>query len=117
MLALGLPAAQAAQIPLWRTQVTEALTGLGWSEKDAARGIDDALADLDLMLEFQPLFDGFLLESQLKLAKGQQLQYLQAYRKAVLSAFACLSAWLGRRRATTSASLAKSWWTFLWRIS
>ncbi|UFX48620.1 efflux transporter outer membrane subunit [Bradyrhizobium sp. 41S5] len=36
----------------------------------------------------QPLFDGFLLESQLKLAKGQQLQYLQAYRRAVLSAFA-----------------------------
>lgn len=36
----------------------------------------------------QPLFDGFLLESQLKLAKGQQLQYLQTYRKAVLSAFA-----------------------------
>ncbi|MFT4116122.1 efflux transporter outer membrane subunit [Bradyrhizobium sp.] len=36
----------------------------------------------------QPIFDGFLLESQLKLAKGLQLQYLQAYRKAVLSAFA-----------------------------
>lgn len=36
----------------------------------------------------QPLFDGFQLESQLKLAKGQQLQYLQTYRKAVLSAFA-----------------------------
>jgi multidrug efflux system outer membrane protein len=36
----------------------------------------------------QPLFDGFQLESQLKLAKGQQLQFLQAYRKAVLSAFA-----------------------------
>jgi len=36
----------------------------------------------------QPLFDGFLLESQLKNAKGVQLQYLQAYRKAVLSAFA-----------------------------
>ncbi|MGY3445867.1 multidrug efflux system outer membrane protein [Bradyrhizobium sp. USDA 4473] len=36
----------------------------------------------------QPLFDGFLLESQFKLAKGQQLQYLQTYRKAVLSAFA-----------------------------
>jgi NodT family efflux transporter outer membrane factor (OMF) lipoprotein len=35
----------------------------------------------------QPLFDGFLLESQLKLAKGVQLQNLQAYRKAVLSAF------------------------------
>jgi outer membrane protein, multidrug efflux system len=35
----------------------------------------------------QPLFDGFLLESQLKQAKGLQVQYLQAYRKAVLSAF------------------------------
>ena len=35
----------------------------------------------------QPLFDGFLLESQLKNAKGAQLQDLQAYRKAVLSAF------------------------------
>lgn len=36
----------------------------------------------------QPIFDGFLLESQLKQAKGLQLQNLQAYRKAVLSAFA-----------------------------
>jgi outer membrane protein, multidrug efflux system len=36
----------------------------------------------------QPLFDGFLLESQLKQAKGVQLQNLQAYRQAVLSAFA-----------------------------
>jgi outer membrane protein, multidrug efflux system len=36
----------------------------------------------------QPLFDGFLLESELKQAKGVQLQFLQAYRKAVLSAFA-----------------------------
>jgi len=36
----------------------------------------------------QPLFDGFLLESELKQAKGLQLQYLQAYRKTVLSAFA-----------------------------
>ncbi len=36
----------------------------------------------------QPLFDGFLLESQLKQAKGVQLQNLQAYRKAVLAAFA-----------------------------
>lgn len=35
----------------------------------------------------QPLFDGFLLESQLKQARGVQLQNLQAYRKAVLSAF------------------------------
>src|SRR5581483_10449113 len=36
----------------------------------------------------QPVFDGFLLESQLKAAKGAQLQALQAYRKAVLSGFA-----------------------------
>jgi len=36
----------------------------------------------------QPIFDGFLLESQLKAAKGAQLQALQAYRKSVLSAFA-----------------------------
>jgi len=35
----------------------------------------------------QPIFDGFLLESQLKLAKGQQLAALETYRKAVLSAF------------------------------
>jgi multidrug efflux system outer membrane protein len=36
----------------------------------------------------QPIFDGFLLESQLKQAKGVQLQNLNAYRKVVLSAFA-----------------------------
>jgi NodT family efflux transporter outer membrane factor (OMF) lipoprotein len=36
----------------------------------------------------QPIFDGFLLQSQLQQARGVQLQYLQAYRKAVLSAFA-----------------------------
>ena len=35
----------------------------------------------------QPIFDGFLLESQLQQARGVQLQNLQAYRKAVLSAF------------------------------
>lgn len=35
----------------------------------------------------QPIFDGFLLESQLKQAKGVQLQNLQTYRKTVLSAF------------------------------
>jgi NodT family efflux transporter outer membrane factor (OMF) lipoprotein len=35
----------------------------------------------------QPIFDGFLLESQLKQAKGLQLQDLQSYRKAVISAF------------------------------
>jgi outer membrane protein, multidrug efflux system len=35
----------------------------------------------------QPVFDGFLLESQLKQAKGVQLQDLNTYRKSVLSAF------------------------------
>jgi NodT family efflux transporter outer membrane factor (OMF) lipoprotein len=36
----------------------------------------------------QPIFDGGVLDGQLAQAKGVQLQYLQAYRKAVLSAFA-----------------------------
>src|ERR1700751_191757 len=35
----------------------------------------------------QPIFDGFLLESQLKQAKGVQLQNLQTSLKAMLSAF------------------------------
>lgn len=36
----------------------------------------------------QPIFDGYLLESQLAQARGVQVQDLQAYRKAILSAFA-----------------------------
>ena len=36
----------------------------------------------------QPVFDGFLLEGQLQLDLGLREQSLQAYRKAVLSAFA-----------------------------
>jgi multidrug efflux system outer membrane protein len=35
----------------------------------------------------QPIFDGFRLEGQLEFAKGQQLQALESYRRAVLSAF------------------------------
>lgn len=35
----------AAPVEPWREQVLEALVGLGWNEKDAARGISDALAD------------------------------------------------------------------------
>jgi len=35
----------------------------------------------------QPFFEGFLLKNQLKQARGLQLQYLEVYRKAVLSAF------------------------------
>ena len=54
----------------------------------------------------QPIFDGFLLESQLKQAKGVQLQYLQAYRKAVLSAFADVEkALVGLSQATLQERL------------
>lgn len=35
----------------------------------------------------QPIFEGFLLKNQLKQERGLQLQYLEVYRKAVLSAF------------------------------
>ncbi len=35
----------------------------------------------------QPVFDGFLLKGQLELAQGRQQEFLQTYRKAVLSAF------------------------------
>lgn len=35
----------AAPVEPWREQVLEALVGLGWNEKDAARGIADALTD------------------------------------------------------------------------
>src|ERR1700730_8202263 len=35
----------------------------------------------------QPIFDGFLLQNQLKQAQGLQLQNLQTYRKSVRSAF------------------------------
>lgn len=34
----------AAPVEPWREQVLEALVGLGWNEKDAARGVADALA-------------------------------------------------------------------------
>lgn len=39
------PVQQASQpqMPVWRDQVVDALTGLGWNEKDAVRGIEDAL--------------------------------------------------------------------------
>jgi outer membrane protein, multidrug efflux system len=56
----------------------------------------------------QPIFDGFLLESQLKQAKGVQLQDLQAYRKAVLSAFADVEkALIGLQQFTLQERLQK----------
>lgn len=39
------PAAAAAPAEPWRAQVLEALVNLGWNEKDAARGVADALAE------------------------------------------------------------------------
>lgn len=35
----------------------------------------------------QPVFDGFLRQGQLELAQGRQQEFLQTYRKSVLSAF------------------------------
>jgi multidrug efflux system outer membrane protein len=35
----------------------------------------------------QPVFDGFLLQGQLEAAQGRQQEFLQTYRKSVLSAF------------------------------
>ena len=35
----------------------------------------------------QPVFDGFRLEGQLELAKGRQIELLELYRKAIVSAF------------------------------
>lgn len=44
-------APQAEQVPLWRSQVTEALVGLGWNDKDAAAAIDDALVGREELAE------------------------------------------------------------------
>jgi outer membrane protein, multidrug efflux system len=65
------------------------LTGTGGFQSSALASLftpGAAFSTLTASLA-QPIFDGFLLESQLKQAKGLQLQDLQAYRKAVLSAF------------------------------
>ncbi|WP_090704623.1 MULTISPECIES: efflux transporter outer membrane subunit [unclassified Beijerinckia] len=49
----------------------------------------------------QPIFNGFLLENQLKQARGLQLQYLQSYRKAVVSAFSDVEVALVTLQQTT----------------
>ncbi|MDO5617629.1 Holliday junction branch migration protein RuvA [Kocuria sp.] len=41
------PVASEPALPVWRLQVTEALVGLGWNDRDAARAIDDALVGRD----------------------------------------------------------------------
>lgn len=56
----------------------------------------------------QPIFDGGVLKSQLAQARGVQLQYLQAYRKAVLSAFADVeNALVALEQTTTQERLQK----------
>lgn len=75
-LVLPDPAPQHSAQPgmqVWREQVVDALTGLGWSEKDAARGIDDAL------------------ETQPELAESANVAEIL---RAVLS-------WLGTAKATS----------------
>jgi multidrug efflux system outer membrane protein len=51
----------------------------------------------------QPLFDGGVLLGQLELQKGLQDQYLQAYRKSVLSAFSNVEQALIAVQQTTEA--------------
>lgn len=50
----------------------------------------------------QPIFDGYLLKSQLLQARGTQLQFLQSYRKAVLAAFADVEVALVTLEKTTT---------------
>lgn len=47
----GTPAAAEPALPVWRIQVTEALVGLGWNEKDASQAIDDALVGREELAE------------------------------------------------------------------
>ncbi|MBG0741613.1 Holliday junction branch migration protein RuvA [Paeniglutamicibacter antarcticus] len=49
--ASGSTAAGAAGPAAWKPQVIAAMTGLGWSEKDAAMSIDKATADEPVLLE------------------------------------------------------------------
>ncbi len=49
----------------------------------------------------QPIFNGFQLENQLKQAQGVQLQYLQSFRKAVVSAFSDVEVALVTLQQTT----------------
>ncbi|KAA9395114.1 Holliday junction branch migration protein RuvA [Kocuria coralli] len=44
-------ASPATEAPLWRMQVSEALVGLGWNEKDALHAIDDALEGREELVE------------------------------------------------------------------
>jgi NodT family efflux transporter outer membrane factor (OMF) lipoprotein len=50
----------------------------------------------------QTIFDGGNLQGQLRLSKGQQMQLVAAYRKAVLSAFSDVETSLGQVAATSA---------------
>jgi len=65
------------------------LTGLGGAESSALKTLFAPGAWFYSLAGSltQPIFDGFLLKGQLQQARGVQIQSLQAYRKAVLSAF------------------------------
>ena len=65
------------------------LTGQGGFTSTALRALfrpESAFYSLAAGLT-QPIFDGFLLEGQLELAQGRQLESLSLYRKAVVSGF------------------------------
>lgn len=77
-------AAQAAMLP----QIS--LTATGGVQSAALRGLFAPGSWYYTLVAglTQPILDGYLLESELVQARGVQLQNLQAYRKAILSAFA-----------------------------
>jgi outer membrane protein, multidrug efflux system len=65
------------------------LTGQGGFSSNALRALfrpESAFYSLAAGLT-QPIFDGFLLEGQLELVQGQQLESLSLYRRAVVSGF------------------------------
>jgi outer membrane protein, multidrug efflux system len=65
------------------------LTGQGGYESVALRLLftpQNALYNLAVNLS-QPVFDGFVLEGQLELAKGRQLEFLKAYCQTILNGF------------------------------
>ncbi len=60
----------------------------------------------------QPIFDGFLLEGQLELAQGRQIELLNLYRKAVVSGFTDVEtgAHFGRRTPPSGSGSSSRWW-------
>lgn len=61
--------------PVWREQVHQALIGLGWNEKDATKGIDEAL-ELDTELASSADVSAALRATLRNLGEGQTRQRL-----------------------------------------